>query len=367
MKEVKFNDLTLQIHKIKDLINKNITTVIDSNAFIKGDFVKKFEENFKNYSNISHSVGVSNGTDALLIGMEALGSKGDVLVQPTTYVASASMIPRIGNEVKFIDVDENSWQISGTTVNEKMADDVVGIIGVHLYGFPFDVENILKIVNDNNLWLIEDSAQSHGATINGKKTGTFGDLATYSFFPGKNLGAFGDAGAINTNNDELAVLCRKLADGGRLSKYEHEILGWNSRLDTIHAAVLDAKLTLLEEWNVERRKIASIYDERLSELEQIELPSKLENTSPVYHLYPLLVENRENFMDHLKQNGISTGIHYPIPLHLQQAFSYLGHKEGDFPVSEKICFNEVSLPIYPYMNHEDVHYVCDVITNYFKS
>lgn len=367
MKEVKFNDLTLQIHKIKELINKNISTVIDSNAFIKGNFVKEFEENFKSYSNVSHSIGVSNGTDALLIGMEALGSKGDVLVQPTTYVASASMIPRIGNEVKFIDVDENSWQISEATVNEKLTDNVVGIIGVHLYGFPFDVENILKIVNDNNLWLIEDSAQSHGATINGKKTGTFGDLATYSFFPGKNLGAFGDAGAINTNNDELAVLCRKLADGGRLSKYEHEILGWNSRLDTIHAAVLDAKLTLLEEWNIERRKIASIYDERLSDLEQIELPTKLENTNPVYHLYPLLVENRKNFMDHLKQKGISTGIHYPIPLHLQQAFSYLGHKEGDFPVSEKICFNEVSLPIYPYMNHEDVHYVCDVITNYFKS
>mgnify|MGYP001337397275 CR=1 FL=1 len=367
MKEVKFNDLTLQIHKIKDLINKNISTVIDSNAFIKGNFVKEFEENFKSYSNVSHSIGVSNGTDALLIGMEALGSKGDVLVQPTTYVASASMIPRIGNEVKFIDVDENSWQISEATVNEKLTDNVVGIIGVHLYGFPFDVENILKIVNDNNLWLIEDSAQSHGATINGKKTGTFGDLATYSFFPGKNLGAFGDAGAINTNNDELAVLCRKLADGGRLSKYEHEILGWNSRLDTMHAAVLDAKLTLLEEWNIERRKIASIYDERLSDLEQIELPTKLENTNPVYHLYPLLVESRKNFMDHLKQKGISTGIHYPIPLHLQQAFSYLGHKEGDFPVSEKICFNEVSLPIYPYMNHEDVHYVCDVITNYFKS
>ena len=367
MKEVKFNDLTLQIHKIKDLINKNISTVIDSNAFIKGNFVKEFEENFKSYSNVSHSIGVSNGTDALLIGMEALGSKGDVLVQPTTYVASASMIPRIGNEVKFIDVDENSWQISEATVNEKLTDNVVGLIGVHLYGFPFDVENILKIVNDNNLWLIEDSAQSHGATINGKKTGTFGDLATYSFFPGKNLGAFGDAGAINTNNDELAVLCRKLADGGRLSKYEHEILGWNSRLDTMHAAVLDAKLTLLEEWNIERRKIASIYDERLSDLEQIELPTKLENTNPVYHLYPLLVESRKNFMDHLKQKGISTGIHYPIPLHLQQAFSYLGHKEGDFPVSEKICFNEVSLPIYPYMNHEDVHYVCDVITNYFKS
>ena len=367
MKEVKFNDLTLQIHKIKDLINKNISTVIDSNAFIKGNFVKEFEDNFKIYSNVSHSIGVSNGTDALLIGMEALGSKGDVLVQPTTYVASASMIPRIGNEVKFIDVDENSWQISEATVNEKLTDNVVGIIGVHLYGFPFDVENILKIVNDNNLWLIEDSAQSHGATINGKKTGTFGDLATYSFFPGKNLGAFGDAGAINTNNDELAVLCRKLADGGRLSKYEHEILGWNSRLDTMHAAVLDAKLTLLEEWNIERRKIASIYDERLSDLEQIELPTKLENTNPVYHLYPLLVESRKNFMDHLKQKGISTGIHYPIPLHLQQAFSYLGHKEGDFPVSEKICFNEVSLPIYPYMNHEDVHYVCDVITNYFKS
>jgi dTDP-4-amino-4,6-dideoxygalactose transaminase len=367
VKEVKFNDLTLQIHKIKDLINKNISTVIDSNAFIKGNFVKEFEDNFKIYSNVSHSIGVSNGTDALLIGMEALGSKGDVLVQPTTYVASASMIPRIGNEVKFIDVDENSWQISEATVNEKLTDNVVGIIGVHLYGFPFDVENILKIVNDNNLWLIEDSAQSHGATINGKKTGTFGDLATYSFFPGKNLGAFGDAGAINTNNDELAVLCRKLADGGRLSKYEHEILGWNSRLDTMHAAVLDAKLTLLEEWNIERRKIAGIYDERLSDLEQIELPTKLENTNPVYHLYPLLVESRKNFMDHLKQKGISTGIHYPIPLHLQQAFSYLGHKEGDFPISEKICFNEVSLPIYPYMNHEDVHYVCDVITNYFKS
>ena len=253
MKEVKFNDLTLQIHKINDLINENIQIVINSNAFIKGNFVKQFEDNFKKYSNVKHAIGVSNGTDALLIAMESLKSKGEVLVQPTTYVASASMIPRIGNEVKFIDVDKDSWQISLDNVSDKFSKEVVGIIGVHLYGFAFDVENISNFMKKNNIWMIEDSAQSHGAKINGRNTGTFGDIATYSFFPGKNLGAFGDAGAITTDDDDLATLCRKLADGGRLSKYEHEILGWNSRLDTIHAAVLDAKLTLLEEWTIERR------------------------------------------------------------------------------------------------------------------
>ena len=163
------------------------------------------------------------------------------------------------------------------------------------------------------------------------KFGTFSDISTYSFFPGKNLGAFGDAGAINTNEEKLAILCRKLADGGRLSKYEHEILGWNSRLDTIHASVLDVKLTLLEEWNTERRKIANIYDERLSKIEQITLPKKIDNSEPVYHLYPLLVNNREKFINYLGEYGVSTGIHYPIPLHLQKAFSYLGHK-GDFPI-----------------------------------
>ena len=367
MKEVKFNDLTLQIHKIKDLINDNIQTVINSNAFIKGNFVKQFEDNFKKYSNVEHAIGVSNGTDALLIAMESLNLKGEVLVQPTTYVASASMIPRIGNDVKFIDVDEDSWQISLEHVEEKISNESVGIIGVHLYGLVFDVENISNFAKQNNLWMIEDSAQSHGAKINGLNTGTFGDIATYSFFPGKNLGAFGDAGAITTNDDNLATLCRKLADGGRLSKYEHEILGWNSRLDTIHAAVLDAKITLLEEWNIERRKIAKIYDDTLLNIEQVNLPKKLKNTEPVYHLYPILVENRDNFIAYLKEEGVSTGIHYPIPLHLQNAFSYLGHKVGDFPNSEKICFNEVSLPIYPYMKEDDVYYVCEKIEQYFKN
>jgi len=225
MREVKFNDLTLQIHKIKDLINENIATVLESNAFIKGNFVKQFEDNFKKYSNVKHAIGVSNGTDALLIAMESLKSTGDVLVQPTTYVASASMIPRIGNEVKFIDVNRDTWQISTENISDKITKNTVGLIGVHLYGFPFDVENIFKFLDQKNIWMIEDSAQSHGAKINGKNTGTFGQIATYSFFPGKNLGAFGDAGAITTDDDELAILCRKLADGGRLSKYEHEILG----------------------------------------------------------------------------------------------------------------------------------------------
>lgn len=366
MKEVKFNDLTLQVHKIKDSINQNIQNVINSNAFIKGNFVKQFEENFKQYSNVKHTIGVSNGTDALLIAMESLKTKGEVLVQPTTYVASASMIPRIGNEVRFIDVEEKTWQISVDNISDSINKKAVGLIGVHLYGFPFDVENILNLLQDNKIWMIEDSAQSHGAKINGKNTGTFGDIATYSFFPGKNLGAFGDAGAITTDDDELAMLCRKLADGGRLSKYEHEILGWNSRLDTIHAAVLDVKLTLLDEWNIERRRIANIYDEELTSLEQVTLPIKIENTEPVYHIYPILVENREDFIKYLKEQGVSTGIHYPIPLHLQKAFSYLGHKEGDFPNSERICFNEVSLPIYPYMEEEDAHYVCEIIKKYFK-
>lgn len=367
MKQVKFNDLTLQIHKIKDLIDENINSVIESNAFIKGDFVKKFEENFKTYSEVRHSIGVSNGTDALLIAMEALSKKGEVLVQPTTYVASASMIPRIGNEVKFVDVDKKTWQISSDIVSQNVSQKTAGLIGVHLYGFPYDVENICNIVKENNIWMIEDSAQAHGARLNGQKIGTFGEIATYSFFPGKNLGAFGDAGAINTNSDTLADICRKLADGGRTNKYEHEILGWNSRLDTLHASVLDAKLRLLDEWNVERTNIAKIYDDRLKNIEQITLPVKLDNTIPVYHIYPVLVENREKFINYMNEKGVSTGIHYPIPLHLQNAFSYLGHKMGDFPNSEEICFNEVSLPIFPYMDHDDAHYVCDVIESYFKN
>ena len=183
--------------------------------------------------------------------------------------------------------------------------------------------------------MIEDSAQAHGARLNGQKIGTFGEIATYSFFPGKNLGAFGDAGAINTNSDTLADLCRKLADGGRTNKYEHEILGWNSRLDTLHASVLDAKLRLLDEWNVERTNIAKIYDDRLKNIEQITLPVKLDNTIPVYHIYPVLVENREKFINYMNEKGVSTGIHYPIPLHLRNAFSYLGHKMRTFQIVKK--------------------------------
>lgn len=367
MKNIKFNDLTLQIYKIEDLINQNLKNVLENNSFIKGDFVNNFETNFSDYCDVDYSIGVANGTDALLIAMEALNKKGEVLVQPTTYVASASMIPRTGNSVRFVDVDEDTWQISVNQINNKMNKSVAGIIGVHLYGLLFQANKVSKISKEENIWFIEDCAQSHGATINKQKAGTFSDISTYSFFPGKNLGAFGDAGAINTNEEKLAILCRKLADGGRLSKYEHEILGWNSRLDTIHASVLDVKLTLLEEWNTERRKIANIYDERLSKIEQITLPKKIDNSEPVYHLYPLLVNNREKFINYLGEYGVSTGIHYPIPLHLQKAFSYLGHKKGDFPNSERICFNEVSLPIYPYMDVEDVNYVCDVVEKYFSN
>ena len=188
-----------------------------------------------------------------------------------------------------------------------------------------------------------------------------------SFFPGKNLGAFGDAGAITTDDDELAILCRKLADGGRLSKYEHEILGWNSRLDTIHAAVLDSKLTLLEEWNIERRKIAKIYDDAFSTIEQITLPKKIKDTEPVYHLYPILVENRENFINYLKEEGISTGIHYPIPLYLQEGLKFLGYKKGDFPITERHTKEIITFPVDQHMTKKELDYVIKIVKAFYEA
>ena len=364
-KIIKFNDLSKEYLLIKKKLDKKIQQIINDNEFIKGEHVQIFEEKFRDYLNLKYVVGVANGTDALLIAIEALSNKyetsGEILVQPTTFFSSASMIPKTNNKVRFLDVDENTWQISLNEVENILDNKTVGIIGVHLYGNLFDVENISNFSKSNNVWLIEDCAQSHGAELNSRRAGSFGDLSTFSFYPAKNLGAFGDGGAIGSVHMELEELVIKLANGGRISKYSHEILGWNSRLDTIHAAVIYEKLLYLEQWNKSRKKIAQIYYNRLASNEKILVPSLVEGSSPVHHLFPIVVPDRDTMANKLKDLGIGSGFHYPIPLHLQPAFSYLGHKEGDFPISEKICFNEISIPINQFMSEEDAHYVCDAI------
>ncbi|MFV9510483.1 DegT/DnrJ/EryC1/StrS family aminotransferase [Tepidibacillus sp. LV47] len=362
-------DLSEQYQHLKGEIYEALEQVMSSSRFILGENVKKLEKDIAKYSHVAHGIGVANGSDALHISLLACGIQpGDeVITTPFTFFATAGSIARIGAKPVFVDIDPKTFNINPGLIEEKITDKTKAIIPVHLYGQAADMDPILEIAKKYHLAIVEDAAQAIGAEYKGRKIGQFGDTACFSFFPTKNLGAFGDAGMIITNNDELAEKMRVIRVHGSKPKYYHHVLGYNSRLDEMQAAILNVKFPHIDEWNELRRKKAAYYNELLAELDDVVVtPYEEENRYHIYHQYTIRVKDRDALQTYLKEQGISTMIYYPLPLHLQPVFADLGYKEGDFPESEKAAKEVLSLPMYPELKQEQQEYVVAKIKEFYR-
>ncbi len=368
---IPFVDLSAQYKEIKTEIDIAVARIIDSSKFIGGEDVGKFEEEFARYIGNAYCIGVNSGTDALILGVRALGlGQGDEIIIPAnTYMSGALAASENGAKPVFVDIDEEDFGINLKNLTNKINNRTRAVIITHLNGQPDkidEVKNILKKFG-RKIYLIEDACQAHGAFYKNKRVGSFGIFSAFSFYPGKNLGAYGDAGAIATNDKMLAGKYKLLREYGQIKKYHHDSIGVNSRLDSIQAAVLRIKLPHLDKWNNERRKIALKYSSYLNEhFSFIKTPDNFNNRESIYHLYVIRIANRNKLLNYLEKNGIQVLIHYPVPLHLQKAYRYLGYSEGDLPIVEKVSSEILSLPIYPELNKEKLDYILEKITKFYK-
>jgi dTDP-4-amino-4,6-dideoxygalactose transaminase len=360
-------DLKAQYETIKHDIDSAIQDVVSETAFIGGHYIKKFEESFAWFCGVKHCVGVGNGTDALFIALKTLGiGAGDeVITVANSFIATSEAITQTSARVVFVDIDPRTYNIDTNKIEKKITSRTKAIIPVHLYGQPADMDPILALAKKHNLKIVEDAAQAHGAEYKGRRIGSIGDMACFSFYPGKNLGAYGDAGAIVTGDDVLAKKARMFANHGRVDKYDHEMEGVNSRLDGLQAAILGAKLKYLDAWSEARRKNASLYNECLKSTGLV-TPREIADVKAVYHLYVVRTkkELRRKLQDHLKSKGISTGIHYPIALPNLKAYSYLNHNGNDFPEATKASEEILSLPMYPELSESQIQYVAQEIKEF---
>ena len=368
---IPFVDLKVQYDSIKDEIDEAIQKVLNNTSFIMGEELKKFEEEFARFCNVKYAIGVANGSDALILALRAceIGEGDEVITVPHTFIATTEAISNVGGKVVFVDIDPKTYTIDIAKIEEKINERTKAIIPVHLYGQPADMDPIMKLAKKYNLKVIEDAAQAHGAEYKGKKVGSIGDVACFSFYPGKNLGAYGDAGMVVTNNEEIAEKVKLLRNHGRITKkYEHDIEGYSSRLDNLQAAILRVKLRHLNKWNESRRENAKKYNKLLNNIGGITTPYEANYAKHVYHLYVIGVEKegRDKLREELKSKGIATGIHYPIPLHLQPAYNYLGYKRGDFPITEKASQEIISLPMFAELSDEQIEEIVKIIRNYYK-
>jgi dTDP-4-amino-4,6-dideoxygalactose transaminase len=364
---VPFLDLKAQYRSIKDEVLAAIDEVIENTAFAGGPFVAKFEQEFAKFCNCKHAIGVGNGTDALWMSLVALGvGAGDeVITSPNTFIATAEAISLTGAKPVFVDVEEQTSNMNPALIQAAITKKTKAIIPVHLFGQPSDMDPILEIAGKNNLYVVEDACQAHGAEYKGRKAGSMGNTGCFSFYPGKNLGAYGEGGAIVTNDDALAAKMRMFRDHGQAKKYYHDIIGWNARLDGIQGAVLNVKLKYLNSWNDARRKHAKDYTAGLSTVKDMILPLEADYARHVYHIYAIRVKDRDKLMAFLGEKGISCGIHYPVPVHLQNAYSFLGKGKGSFPVAEKCAEQYLSLPMFAELSDEQVDYVVQQIKGYY--
>ena len=366
---IPFVDLKAQYDLIKDEIDEAIQNVLNNTSFIMGEELKKFEVEFARFCDVKYAIGVANGSDALILALRACGiGEGDeVIAVPHTFISTAEAISNVGGKIVFVDIDLKTYTIDVSKIEEKINKKTKAIIPVHLYGQPVDMDPIMELAKKYSLKVIEDAAQAHGAEYKGKKVGSIGDVGCFSFYPGKNLGAYGDAGMVVTNSEEIAEKIKLLRNHGRITKkYEHEIEGYSSRLDNLQAAILRVKLKYLNKWNDMRRSNAKKYSELLSNIDSIITPYEADYAKHVYHLYVIRTEKRrDKLREELKSKGIATGIHYPIPLHLQPAYRYLGFKEGDFPVTEKASQEILSLPMFAELSDKQIDEIVEFI-KYFK-
>jgi UDP-2-acetamido-2-deoxy-ribo-hexuluronate aminotransferase len=375
MNEIEMVDLKNQYKKIKHEINTSIQEVLDNTTFINGPQVINFIDSLKNYLGVKHVIPCANGTDALQIAMMGLEFKpGSELIVPAfTYIATVEAIVLLGLKPILIDVNEETFELDIKQLESKITKSTAGIVVVHLYGQCSNMEEILKISKKYNLKVIEDNAQSLGAiyTFSNNlkmRAGTIGDVGTTSFFPSKNLGCYGDGGAIFTNNDNLAKKIRMIANHGQSEKYYHDTIGVNSRLDSIQASILNVKLKYLDDYIFARNKVAIKYDNSLAQISKIYIPKRVKNSTHVFHQYTIRLDesiNRDSLKNYLSDKGIQTMIYYPLPIHLQKAYNFIGGNKGQFPIAEKLCEQVLSLPIHTEMKDEVQDYIIQQISKYF--
>ena len=354
--------------EIKTEMLNTFTQVYDSNWFILGKELEKFENAYASFNQVASCIGVSNGLDALYLSLKSLGiTNGDEVIVPSnTYIATALAVSYIGATPIFVEPDIRTYNIDYKLIEAAITSKTKAIMPVHLYGQACDMKSIMDIARRYNLYVIEDNAQAQGASSNGILTGSWGDVNATSFYPGKNLGALGDAGAVTTNSKEIANKIKMLRNYGSDKKYFNDVIGHNMRLDELQAAFLFVKLQKLKYWTSERQKIASWYDNELDGIENLILPITEKNCTHVYHLYVIRTSKRDQLQEHLNKNGIGTLIHYPIPVHLQIAYQYLGFKKGDFPIAEEISDTCLSLPLWPGMLFSEVQFVANTIRTFYN-
>jgi dTDP-4-amino-4,6-dideoxygalactose transaminase len=359
-------DLKAQYQTIQPEIDSAVARVIAHTGFIGGQEVKDFEAAFAAYQRTTHCVGVASGTAALFLVLKALGiGKGDeVITSPHTFIATVEAILQAGAAPVFVDIDPVTFNLDPNQIEAAITPRTKAIMPVHLYGQIADMDAIMAIAQRHGLRVIEDAAQAHGAELNGKRAGAWGDAACFSFYPGKNLGAYGDGGAVCTNDPALADRVAKLRDHGRTSKYEHDLVGYGERLDALQAAILRAKLPHLDAWNDARRRHAGWYDQALHNLPGVCTPAQMPGARHVYHIYCIAVSgDRDALLKGLNQGGVGAGVHYPVPLHMQPALRFLGYEPGAFPHTERAAASIISLPIYPEMTTEQASLVVETLAS----
>ena len=358
-------DLSEQHIYLKDEIFSAFEKVYEKTAFSGGVFVEEFENNYSKYIGVNYAVGVANGTISLHLAMLTLGiGDGDeVIVPANTFIATAWGVSHAGATPVFVDCDKNTWQLDVTKIEKLITPKTKAIIGVHLYGQPFDIESVKLICEKYNLFLIEDAAQAQGARYKTKNVGCFGDIACFSFYPGKNLGACGEAGGLTTNNENYLKKLHSLRNHGSTQRYFHDEIGYNYRMGGLEAASLNVKLKYLEDWNNKRRLIAQRYKNEINN-SLIHMQHTPEWSDGVYHLFVITTENKDSFVEYLKANGIVAAYHYPHPCHLQKAYAYLNYKIGDMPNSEYLAKHCVSLPMFPELKQEEVNHVIKTVNSY---
>ena len=364
MKNIPIFDLQKQYHSLKKEIDQKTIEIYENSAYINGEECKRFEEDFASYCGVKHAIGVASGTAAITLSLQALGlGPGDEVICPSfTFAATAEAILHVGATPVFVEIDPKTYNISPQAIQKVITQKTKAIIVVHLYGQMVEMDPIIDVAKKNDLFVVEDTAQAHGAIYKGKKAGSIGDLGCFSFFPAKNLGCAGDGGGVTTNSHELNEKVRKLKDHGRVSKYVHESVGYGERLDNLQAAILNIKLPHLDEWNQRRREIASHYTKNLSQT--FVTPYIHPDCESVFYTYTLRHKKRDEIIEYLKSRGISTGIYYPIPLHKQKAFEQY---TTSLPVSEEYSDEIFAIPVYPELTGEQVEYITNTLNEFVSA
>ena len=364
--KVPFLDLKAQYESIQEEVIAAINQVLDNTAFAGGPFVVQFEKEFAAFCQCQHAIGVSSGTSALWMTLLGLGvGRGDeVITVPNTFIATVEAISFCGAKPVFVDVDEVTYTMDPDLLESAITPKTKAIIPVHLFGQMADMDPIMAIARAHDLFVVEDACQAHGATYKGKMAGSIGDAGCFSFYPGKNLGAYGEGGAIVTHHADLYEKIKMLRDHGQPKKYHHHLIGWNARMDGIQGAVLSVKLKHLNDWNEARRKNAKLYNELLADSDGYIIPTEMDYAKHVYHVYPLRTKRRDQLMAYLSKKNIHCGIHYPIPVHLTKAYGFLGLGRGSYPKVEKCADEMLSLPMFPELTKEQIEHVAYEVNNY---